>query len=70
MAEADDVIEVELSDAERRVLDRGLVEWGGPARCTDAMARAMGFDSVQNLYEQGDRIVGDLDARRPLSRRD
>jgi hypothetical protein len=70
MAEADDLIEVELTDAEREVLNRGLVEWSGPARCTEAMARAMGFESVQNLNEQSDCLAGDLGARRPLSGRD
>jgi len=52
------------------MLDRGLVEWGGPARCTDAMAVAMGFADVQDLFAQADRIVSELDAGRPLSRWD
>jgi hypothetical protein len=63
-------IETDLTDQERFVLNRGLVEWGGPAHCTEAMARAMGFQSVANLLEEGDRIVNDIEARRPLTRRD
>src|SRR5918995_4479562 len=62
-------IETDLTDQERFVLNRGLVEWGGPAHCTEAMARAMGFQSVANLLEEGDRIVNDIEARRPLTRR-
>ena len=53
-------IETDLTDQERFVLNRGLVEWGGPAHCTEAMARAMGFQSVANLLEEGDRIVNDI----------
>ena len=52
------------------MLDRGLVEWGGPARCTDAMAVGMGFADVQDLFAQADRILGELVAGRPLSRWD
>ena len=35
----------DLTDEERHVLARGLAEWGGPARCTDALAAAMDFAS-------------------------
>ena len=65
--EPTDLITVPLTDDERYLLNRGLVEWGGPARCTDAMARAMGFESVRDLFEQSDRIRGALDAGEPLS---
>jgi hypothetical protein len=61
---------VDLTDDERSVLDRGLVEWGGPADCTEAMAIAMGFESVANLWEEADRITDDLAAKRPMTRKD
>jgi hypothetical protein len=64
------ILHADLTDAERFVLTQGLAEWGGPAHCTDAMARAMGFRDVANLFEDGGRIARDLHARRPLSRRD
>jgi hypothetical protein len=70
VADPEEIVDVDLTDAERWVLDRGLVEWGGPAHCTEAMAKAMGFGNVANLYTEGDRIVRDLESRRPLTRRD
>ncbi|MDE0546419.1 hypothetical protein [Microbacterium sp. C7(2022)] len=70
MMQPDDVVHVALSEAERYLLDRGLVEWGGPARCTEPMAAALGFDSVADLLESGYRIADDLSNDRPLTRRD
>ena len=52
------------------MLKRGLLEWGGPAHCTDAMAVAMGFASVRDLFDESHRILDDLAAKRPLSRLD
>jgi hypothetical protein len=52
------------------MLDRGLVEWGGPACCTDAMAVGMGFTDAQDLFAQADRIRAELDAGRGVSRWD
>jgi hypothetical protein len=46
MSDRDELIDVQLTDEERWLLNRGLVEWGGPAACRDAMASAMGFSSV------------------------
>jgi len=60
----------DLTDAERLVLTRGLVEWGGPAHCTEPMAIALGFRSVVDLFTQSDRLVDALEEERPLSRRD
>lgn len=70
MANPEEIIHADLTDAERFVLNQGLAEWGGPAHCTEAMARAMGFRDVADLFDEGGRIVRDLHARRPLSRRD
>ncbi len=61
---------IELSAAEREVLRRGLGEWFGPARCTEALAVAMGFLSVDDLREQEKRIRSALVANEPLSGRD
>jgi hypothetical protein len=65
-----EVVDVDLSDGERRVLDRGLAEWGGPAACTDALAVAMGFEGVADLAVQWRRLLDALKARAPLSRWD
>lgn len=70
MSKLDEVVDVALSDEERFLLDRGLVEWGGPARCTEAMAVAIGFDSVADLLATGYRIADDLTKGKPLTRRD
>jgi len=64
------LVDVDVSQEERLLLNRGLVEWGGPARCTELMAQAIGFESVAALLEDGRRIAGDLAQPRPLSRRD
>jgi hypothetical protein len=65
-----DLLAVDLTDDEIRVLRHGLLEWGGPARCTDRMALAMGFESVDDILRQGDRIRTALDDRQPMSQRD
>ncbi len=70
MADPGEIIEVGLSGAERRVLSRGLMEWGGPAHCTGAMAVAMGFSSVPSLLAEGRQIASVLESGRPLTRRD
>lgn len=70
MSKLDEVVDVALTDEERFLLDRGLVEWGGPARCTEAMAIAIGFDSVADLLAEGYRIADDLSKRKSLTRTD
>ncbi|CAM5429159.1 hypothetical protein AB0H45_15310 [Streptomyces atroolivaceus] len=42
-----------LTDEESRLLQQGLTEWCGPARCTEEFAVAMGFDSAQDLSRRG-----------------
>jgi len=66
----DEVVDVALTDEERFLLEQGLVEWGGPARCTEAMAIAIGFDSVADLLASGYRIADDLSKGKPLTRSD
>lgn len=51
---SDETVKVDLTEEECALLVRGLEEWGGPARPTDAVARAMGFESVQARHERGD----------------
>lgn len=70
VAMLDDAVDVALTDEERFLLNHGLVEWGGPARCTETMAVAIGFDSVADLLETGHRIADDLSKGRLLTRRD
>ncbi|SEJ76975.1 hypothetical protein SAMN04487917_1136 [Arthrobacter sp. yr096] len=63
-------IQFDLSDEERLLLWRGFLEWGGPARPTDAMAVAIGFSDVDDLLLEGDRIGEDIRMGRPLSKAD
>jgi hypothetical protein len=63
-------VDFQLTDDERLMLRHGLIEWGGPARCTDELAVAMGFADAADLLAQGERIRAELDAGRPLSRWD
>lgn len=70
MLQPDELVRVALSEAERYLLNRGLVEWGGPAGCTEQMAAAIGFASVADLLDEGHRIARDLSNDRPLTRRD
>ncbi|MFD7844857.1 hypothetical protein ACFV4K_18215 [Nocardia sp. NPDC059764] len=67
---SDHLVAIDLSDDEREVLRCGLREWGGPTRCSDALAVAMNFQSVADLYEQGRRLSSALIANEPLSARD
>ncbi len=59
-----------LTDDEWFLLDRGLVEWSGPARPTDAMAAAMGFVSLELFRRDRERLRGAIERREPLTRWD
>ncbi|MER7770572.1 hypothetical protein [Kitasatospora sp. NPDC096140] len=41
-----------LAEGEVRLLRRALVEWGGPARCSDQLAFGMGFADARDLLDQ------------------
>lgn len=64
---AEELVAIELADEEREVLRCGLAEWGGPAHCTEALAVAMGFQSVADVHEDGRRLRAALIAGDPLS---
>jgi len=65
-----DSVEVALDAEERRMLRCGLTEWGGPARCTEEMAVALGFQGVDDLHATGHQIAEALEAREPLTQLD
>lgn len=52
------------------LLWRGLLEWSGPARPSDAMAVAIGFLSVDDLLYEGSRIGEVIRAGGSLSKTD
>jgi hypothetical protein len=62
--------EIDLSADERDLLAHGLDHWGGPGHATDALARVMGFESVEKLYREGGRIAGQLRAGADLGAAD
>ena len=49
-----------LTTDERELLAHGLGHWGGPGHATDALAQVMGFESVEGLYREGERIAEQL----------
>jgi hypothetical protein len=68
--EPDHMLSPDLDDVERHLLRWGIIEWGGPARCTEEMAVAMGFDSVQHLFDSTGRLAGAIADGVPLSTAD
>jgi hypothetical protein len=66
----DDLVEVELPDDQRALMIRAFIEWGGPTRPTDALARAMGFASREEIHSEGKRIRATLAEGEPMSKRD
>jgi hypothetical protein len=68
--EADEVIDPGLSAEERELLWHGLLHWGGPARPTDALARVIGFSSVDRLFAESKPLMESLKGGRPLRKRD
>jgi hypothetical protein len=50
-------VDAALTQDERAILACGLIEWGGPATPTDAIAHLLGFADVQELHGEGGRIA-------------
>ena len=46
----------ELAEDERRLLIRGLHQWGGPARPTKHLAEVLGFADVPDLHAECSRM--------------
>ena len=67
--DADDLVAVELTEMERRMLFIGLRDWGGPAYCGDPLAQALGFRDVQDLYDEGRQLAKAIGRGEPQSRR-
>jgi hypothetical protein len=63
-------VAVQLSEEEKALLIGGLNEWGGPARPTDALARAMGYEGVAGLHAEARRVAALLEAGEPLTAAD
>lgn len=59
-----------LTADEIELLRRALLEWGGPARCSDPLAIGMGFANSRDLFDQCRRLRIALRDDIPLSSRD
>lgn len=66
----DEVVTVSLTKDQIQLLVHGLVAWDGPARSSEEMARAMGFNDGDHLSEDRKRIAADVRSGRALTRRD
>jgi hypothetical protein len=64
--EPTDLLDPDLDEDERRLLRWGVIDWGGPARCTEEMAVAMGFGSLHDLFDSTDRLANAIRAGTPL----
>ena len=65
--EATDILTLDLDAGERRLLRWGIIEWGGPTRCTEEMAVAMGFRDVQDLFDSTGRLAESIASGGPLT---
>lgn len=70
MSEHVKAVSLQLTDDERRMLAYGLKDWGGPAHGTDSLAVAMGFSSLDDLEEDGERIAAAILSGQALPVRD
>lgn len=48
-------------------LRRALLEWGGPARCSDELAIGMGFEGALDLLAQCGRLRSSLENGTPIA---
>jgi|GEM_PF-1836010 len=69
-AVAPGLVSYDLKEPERHLLRAGINDWGGPSRCTNAMAIAMGFAGVEDLFLQGARIGERLRHGEPMAQED
>jgi hypothetical protein len=63
-------VHADLTDDERVLLARGLLEWGGPATPTIEIANLLGFVDVQDLYDKGGSIARSIRAGEPIAAAD
>jgi hypothetical protein len=55
-----DLVDPGLTETERAILACGLIEWGGPASPTDALAHLLGFADTEALFDEGYAIADAL----------
>lgn len=65
-----ELIDVDLTNVERAMLRWGLLDWGGPADPSEALAHAMGFMSIEDLHSTRHRLAQAVSDGARLTRRD
>jgi hypothetical protein len=64
---ADELVDVNLSDDERRLLLAGLMEYGGPAAGAAVLAPLVGAKTVDAFFQLTDRLSLAIKKGQPLS---
>lgn len=64
------LLNLTLTEEEVTVLREGLLQWGGPADCSEELAVAMGFEGRPDLRDQSRRIIEELSSGHALTRLD
>lgn len=64
---ASDMVAVELDNDERSFLRAGLLEWGGPASPTNAVAVALGFTSAKTMSREAWALWGRIERNEMLT---
>ncbi|MFL1897699.1 hypothetical protein ACJWDR_01165 [Streptomyces tauricus] len=59
-----------MTEQEDKLLTRALLEWGGPAHCSDQLAVGMGFAGARDLFDQCQRLRKALGEDAPLGAAD
>lgn len=59
-------LQIDLSETERSLLMKGILQWGGPACVTDELAVAMGFIGSDDLNVEHVRLYESLKSQSPL----
>jgi hypothetical protein len=65
----DEIVALDLPDVQRELMMKGLMEWAGPARPTDTLARAMGYADPDKLIEGCYRLRTALGEKQEMSKR-
>ncbi len=70
MTDPSEKIDFPLNDHERDFVVSALRQWGGPARCTDELANAIGFASHAALVHECESLIEAFSCGSQISRRD
>ena len=60
----------DLDEDERALLASGLTDWFGPLEVSESLAVAFGFQSVEDMWVEAERIARAIGTGKPLTARD